>query len=554
MRAADQIVATLKAHGITRVYCVPGESYLALLDAFCDSGITVVVCRHEGGAGFMACAEAKLIGKPAVFLASRGPGATNASIAIHMAEQDALPVILMLGQVSREERMRGVFQEVDYTSFFADMAKGVYEINDGARVRELLARGLRQAQEGVQGPVVFSLPEDMLRDEVEDLPPLVYPLPVLTHGIDDVARVQSLIDAAQRPIVVAGAVLRTDAGKLALKRFAEAQRIPVAVTWKNQDVFDNSSPLYAGHLGFGNPQSHRDILADADLVLAFGTRLGDVATLGYSFPEAPDPRQTVVHVYPDQRPLGRVINTACPIVADPASLLAALSQSARVVSSGRETWVSRLSTYTQHAQVFTPRNPTDGIDFGEVIMALAAQAPANCTITTDAGNMSTWVHRHWKMTPQNMLIGGIVGAMGLGVPAAVAAAIVQPQRMAICIVGDGGVLMTGNELATAIAYGATPKIVISDNGIYGTIRTHQEREYPGRVSGTHLVNPDYVAWANAFGVVSYRISLGDDIAATVKAFLAEPGATVLHVKSSRQSLSAFGVLKAPDAHAPTSSS
>jgi acetolactate synthase I/II/III large subunit len=543
MRAADQIVETLKAHGITRVYCVPGESYLALLDALYGSSIDVIVCRHEGGAGFMACAEAKLTGKPAVFLASRGPGATNASIAIHMAEQDALPVVLMLGQVSREERMRGVFQEVDYTSFFADMAKGVYEINEGTRVRELLARGFRQAQEGLQGPVVFSLPEDMLRDEVDALDPLVYPLPVLSHGVDDVDRVQSLIDNAQRPLVVAGGLMRSDAGKLALKRFAEAQRIPVAVTWKNQDVFDNASPLYAGHLGFGNPQSHKDILADTDLILAFGTRLGDVATLGHSFPAAPEPQQTVVHVYPDARPLGRVIQTACPIVADPASLLNALAQSARVVSSGRETWVTRLSTYTQQSQIFTRRNPTDGVDFGEVIMALQAQAPANCTITTDAGNMSTWVHRHWKITPQNMLIGGIVGAMGLGVPAAVAASLIQPQRMAICIVGDGGVLMTGNELATAVAYGATPKIVISDNGIYGTIRTHQEREYPGRVSGTQLVNPDFVAWANAFGVVAYRLSLGDDVETTVRAFLAEPGAAVLHVKSSRQSLSAFGELK-----------
>jgi acetolactate synthase I/II/III large subunit len=543
MRAADQIVRSLEAHGITRVYCVPGESYLALLDALYDSAIQVIVCRHEGGAGFMACAEAKLTGKPAVFMASRGPGATNASIAVHMAEQDALPVILMLGQVSREERTRGVFQEMDYTAVFGSFSKAVYEITDGAKVRELLSRGLLQAQSGVPGPVVFSLPEDTLRDDVADEEALVYPLPVLGHGAADVAHIQNIIDQAERPILLAGAALRTPEGKLALHRFAEAQRIPVATTWKNQDVFDNASPLYAGHVGFGSPQNYRDMLAEADVILGFGTRMGDVATLHHTFPAAPEPLQTVVQVYADPAPLGRVGRVDFPLVANPAAVLADLAQSARVVNAAREGWVSRLNGFIKQMQSFSARNPSDGVDFGEVIVALAKLAPADCVITTDAGNMSTWVHRHWQMTPKNTLIGGIVGAMGLGVPAAVAASLVQPKRMAICIVGDGGVLMTGNEIATAVAYGATPKIVISDNGIYGTIRTHQEREYPGRVSGTKLANPDFTTWANSFGVVAYKLALGDDVESTVRAFVAEPGAAVLHVKSSRLSLSAFGVLK-----------
>lgn len=543
MRAADQIVRTLEAHGVARVYCVPGESYLALLDALHDSSIQVIVCRHEGGAGFMACAEAKLTGKPAVFMASRGPGATNASIAVHMADQDALPVILMLGQVAREERTRGVFQEVDYNAFFGSMAKGVYEITEGARAREMLSRGMLQAQSGVHGPVVFSLPEDMLRDEVANDAPLVYPLPALGHSAADVARIQNIIDRAERPIIIAGGALRTPEGKLALQRFAEAQRIPVAVTWKNQDVFDNGSALYAGHLGFGSPQNYRDLLAEADVILAFGTRLGDVATLHHTFPAAPEPEQIVVQVYADAKPLGRVLRLDLPLVANPSAVLADLALSARVVKTAREAWVSKLNGFIRETQTFISRSPVDGVDFGEVIMALAKFAPSDCTITTDAGNMSTWVHRHWVMTPKNMLIGGIVGAMGLGVPAAVAASLVQPDRMAICIVGDGGVLMTGNELATAVAYGATPKIVISDNGIYGTIRTHQEREYPGRVSGTVLANPDFTAWANSFGVVAYKLALGDDVAETVRAFLAEPGTAVLHVKSSKVSLSAFGVLK-----------
>jgi acetolactate synthase I/II/III large subunit len=542
MRAADQIVRTLKAHGISRVYCVPGESYLTLLDALYDSDIQVIVCRHEGGAGFMACAEAKLTGKTAVYLASRGPGATNASIAVHMAEQDALPVILMLGQVSRQERLRGVFQEMDYTSVFGSMAKGVYEINDGMRVRELLSRGLLQAQSGVPGPVVFSMPEDMLDDDVPDEAALVFPLPLVGHSQEMIARIQQIIDSAERPIIIAGGALRSPEAKQALQRFAEAQRIPVAVTWKNQDIFDNASGLYAGHLGFGSPQAHKDILSDADVILAFGTRLGDVASLHHTFPAAPEPAQTVVHVYGDAHPIGRIFRVDLPVVANPAAVMAELGQKPRVVSTAREAWVSRLNGFMRQFQNFTPRNPSDGVDFGEVIMALSKYADADCTVTTDAGNMSTWVHRHWVMTPKNMMIGGIVGAMGLGVPAAVAASLVQPGRMAICIVGDGGVLMTGQELATAMAYGATPKVVISDNGIYGTIRTHQEREYPGRVSGTKLVNPDFTAWANSFGLVAYKLALGDDVETTVKAFLAEPGAAVLHVKSSSQSLSAYGTL------------
>lgn len=544
MRAADFIVRSLEAHGIKRIYCVPGESYLTLLDAIHDSNsIELIVCRHEGGAGFMAAAEAKLTGKPAVVLASRGPGATNASIAIHMAEQDALPVILMLGQVDRQERLRGVFQEMDYTQFFGSIAKGVFEISEGRKVPELMPRALHLAQEGVPGPVVLSLPEDMLNDPVDGDASVVFPLARYGHRSESVADLQALIDQSSRPVVVAGARMRSLEGKSSLQMFAEAQRIPVAVTWKNQDLFDNASPLYAGHLGFGTPQDHRALLTEADLIIAAGTRLGDVATLGYSFPAIPAPTQRLVHIYPDSKPLGRVFRTDLAVVAEPSALLRELSQTPRVVSSTREAWISRIGQFMARFQTFTPRTVSDGVDFGEVIMALASQAPSNCTVTTDAGNMSTWVHRHWKMTPQNMLIGGIVGAMGLGVPAAVAASLNEPGRMAICIVGDGGILMTGQEIATAVAHGAAPKIVLSDNGIYGTIRTHQEREFPGRISGTKLTNPDFTAWAKSFGIAAHRLAPGDDVSETVKAFLAEPGAALLHVKSSAVSLSAFGTLK-----------
>jgi acetolactate synthase I/II/III large subunit len=540
MRAADVIVQSLKAHGIQRVYCVPGESYLALLDALYESDIEVIVCRHEGGAGFMAVAEAKLTGKPAVFMVSRGPGATNGSIAVHMAEQDAVPLILLIGQVARDERTRAVFQEVDYGQFFGGMAKAVFEVNDGARMAEFMPRALRLAAEGVPGPVVLSLPEDMLRDEVGEPPALVYPLPEMGTALSDIARVQALISQAERPLVIAGGVMRGRIGSEALQRFAEAQRIPVAVTWKNQDVFDNGSELYAGHLNFGTLAAQRKVLAEADLIIAVGTRLGDVGTLGFTLPHA---AQRLIHIYPHSAPIGRVLRVDLGLVADPVALLAGLSQSARVVSAVHERWITAVREVTVASQKFVSPSPDDGVDFGAVTLAMAKLAPPDAIITMDAGNMTTWAHRHWSMTPRNILLGGVVGAMGFGVPAAVAAQLHEPSRMAICFVGDGGVLMTGQELATAMAYGLAPKIVISDNGIYGTIRSHQERNFPGRVSGTNMVNPDFTAWAKSFGAETFTLTLGEDVEAVVAAFLASKGAAVLHVKSSKVALSANGVLK-----------
>lgn len=544
MRAANVIVQSLKAHGVERVYCVPGESYLALLDALYDSGIAVIVCRHEGGAGFMAVAEAKLTGKPAVVMVSRGPGATNAAIAIHMAEQDAVPVLLLIGQVARIERTRAVFQEMDYGQFFGGMAKGVFEINDGARLSEIIPRAMRLAAEGVPGPVVLSLPEDMLHDDVEEFEALVYPLAKAHTAPADIDQIQELILQAERPLVIAGGLMRGSRGAEALRRFSLAQRIPVAVTWKNQDVFDNGSELFAGHLGFGTLESQRNILAESDLIIAVGTRLGDVGTLGFTVPHAPVPAQRLIHIYPDGAPIGQVIRADLGLVADPIAVLNGLAQSARVVSAVRERWVSDVNAATRLSQIFVSPAPEDGVDFGVVTMALAKHAPADAIITMDAGNSTSWVHRHWLMTPTNTLLGGVVGAMGFGVPAAVAAQLQEPSRTVICFVGDGGALMTGQELATAMAYGLAPKIVISDNGIYGTIRSHQEKHFPGRVSGTDLKSPDFAAWAKSFGAEAFSLQLGDDVEEVVAIFLASKGAAVLHVKSSKVALSAGGVLRA----------
>ena len=544
MRAADFIVQSLKAHGVKRVYCVPGESYLALLDALHDADIQVIICRHESGAGFMAVADAKITGVPGVVLVSRGPGATNVSIAVHMAEQDAVPLIAIVGQVSRAEKYRFAFQEMDYGAMFGSFAKGVFELTDANRLPEMLPRAFRLAAEGVPGPVILPVPEDMLYDEVAQPQVLTYPLPQVAASTADIEKLRDMLLNAERPLLIAGGRLRGPKGAEVLARFANAQRVPVAVTWKSQDVFDNASDLFAGHLDMGTVTPLRELLMTSDLIIAAGTRLGDFATMGFTLPEAPQPKQTLVHIYPDASPIGRVIRADMGLVAEPADVLAALAQNARVAPAERERWISSVHGACAQAQTFTPRNVEDGVDFGAVTLALAKHASPNAVITMDAGNMSSWAHRFWKMSPKNLLIGGVVGAMGNGVPAAVAAAMIDPSRQTICLVGDGGVLMTGSELAVAKAYGATPKIVISDNGIYGTIRTHQERHFPKRVSGTTLVNPDFTAWAKSFGADTFTLKAGDDLDATVKAFLASTSMAVLHVHSSAQSLSAGGMLTA----------
>ncbi|NJM30824.1 MAG: acetolactate synthase [Rhizobiales bacterium] len=537
MRAADAIVQSLTDHGVERFYCVPGESYLTLLDALHGSDVQTIICRHESGAGFMAVSEAKLTGRTAVCAVSRGPGATNASIAVHVAQQDAAPLVLFIGQVARDELARGAFQEVDYTQFFGSMCKAVFEVIDPAKLGETLSRAFHIASSGVPGPVAISLPEDILELEA-NAAPLPYPVVHHRHSRADIEQIQALIGLSERPVILAGAVLR-GAGSASLARFAEAQRIPVGTTWKNQDVFDNASALYAGHIGFGIPASFRTLLSKADLVIAAGTRLGDVASLNYQFPKAPQPEQPLIHIYPDSAPIGAVFRPTIGLAADPAAVFDDLSRDARVANSARESWISEVNGFIRNFQIHTPASFGDGVDFGSVVTALEKAAPADAIITTDAGNMSTWVHRHWRMTPRNTLLGAIAGAMGYGVPAAVAAQLAAPERMAICFVGDGGVLMTGQELATALQFGAKPKIVISDNGSYGTIRTHQERQYPGRISGTRLSNPDFTAWAASFGARAFTISSANEVTERVEEALSYDGAAVIHVKSSLKAISAY---------------
>jgi acetolactate synthase-1/2/3 large subunit len=543
LRVADAVVRALEAQDLSRVYCVPGESYLALLDALHDSNrLQTIVCRHESGAGFMALAEAKITRKAQCFIVSRGPGATNGSIAIHVAQQDACPLVMLIGQVSRRERGRGAFQEVDYSHFFGGMAKAVWELSEAEKAGEVLVRAFHLAQSGTPGPVVIALPEDVLALEYLPKLPEPFPLSQASASPAQADAVGELLEGSERPLLIAGGLMRGKRGARALRSFAEAHHVPVAVSWKNQDVFDNSSSLYAGHLGFGSPRSLRDILARADLVIAAGTRLGDVASQNYSFPAAPEPKQPLVHIYPDPQPIGRVFRTAHGIVADPISLLELLAARSSRISERRGSWASEISSFISAFTSFASPNPHDGVDFGAVVTALADLAPKDAVLITDAGNISTWVHRHWKMTPDNLLLGTIGGAMGFGVPAGVASGLALGDRTAIVFVGDGGILMTGQELATAIQHGAKPKIVISDNGTYGTIRQHQEKQFPGRISGTDLQNPDFTLWAKSFHAHVERIDRADHIKDKIRSALDHDGASVIHVKSSIEAISAYTTL------------
>jgi acetolactate synthase-1/2/3 large subunit len=545
-RAADLLVDCLAAHGVDRVFCVPGESYLAALDALHDSNaIKTIVCRHESGAGFMAVGDAKLTGRPGVAFVSRGPGATNASIAVHVAEQDAVPLILLIGQVPRAEIGRRSFQEVDYGKTFADMAKAVYLIHDAERIPETVARAFVEAQAPTPGPVVIALPEDMLEDRAAA--PVVEALHVPHAGpasAADIDEIAAMIARSERPLLIAGGGgLGTARGRKALLAAAEAHALPVALTFKRQDYFPNTHPNYAGHLGFKIPKAAVERYLEADLILAVGTRLGEASTQGYTLPAAPVPRQPLVHIHDDPRQLGRNYSASKALVADPVAVLEALARVPGKAPAARAAWIGRLNDPVARAQPWAA--PADGLlDMGPVVAALAGRLARDAILLTDAGNFSGWVHRHFPFSGEHVLVGCVGGAMGIGMPAAVAAALRFPARQVINFVGDGGALMTGSELATAVQYGAKVKTFVSNNASYATIRMHQEIAYKGRVHGTQLTNPDFARWAESFGVLGLTIASIEEAPAVVERALAHDGPVVVDVRTAVEHITPFTTIAA----------
>lgn len=501
------LVDALRIHGVERIFCVPGESYLDVLDALVDHPqIDVIVTKHEGAAANMAEADGKLTGRPGICFVTRGPGATHASCGAHIALQDSSPMILFIGQVAREHREREAFQEVEYRQMFAPLAKWVAEIDDVRRIPEFLARAFTVATSGRPGPVVLSLPEDVLGEmaQVEDLP-RYQPVHSAPSPADGVA-LSALLLRAQRPLVIAGGPNWSEQAAADLRQFAESWKLPVTVAFRRQDVFDNRHPNYAGHMSLGiNPKLAQRI-RDADLILAIGTRLGDPTTDSYTHLLPPRPRQTLVHLHADAGELGRVFQ---PTLAMQTSNAAGAALLASLVAPHRPAWLDWTREARQDHESFTalPQRASEasGVDLGAVVAHLNQSLPDDAILSNGAGNYTIWLHRFYQYRQNRTTLAPTCGAMGYGFPAAIAAKRRHPERTVVCFAGDGCFLMYPQELATAVQYGIAVIVIVANNGMYGTIRMHQEKRFPGRISATELAGPDFVAMAQAFGAHAERV-------------------------------------------------
>ncbi|MFC3208397.1 thiamine pyrophosphate-binding protein [Aquamicrobium soli] len=492
------IVEALEANGVERIFCVPGESYLAVLDALHDSTIRTIVCRQEGGAAMMADCEGRLTGKPGICFVTRGPGATNASAGVHIARQDSIPMILFIGQIAAHAKHREAFQEVDYKAFYGDIAKWVVEIEDAARVPELVTRAFAVATSGRPGPVVIALPEDMLTDEVEA--PTALPFtPVETRpGEAELDQLEKLLSQAKKPFVILGGTRWGEEGFKHIQQVAENWALPVGVSFRRQMLFDHLHPNYAGDVGIGlNPKLAARV-KDADLILLVGGRFGEMPSSDYTLMKSPYPNQKLVHVHADANELGRVYRPTLAINASPAAFVEAFAKRKGPAAPG---WTGE--TEQAHADYLTwstpPKTGPGAVHMGPIVEYLEGVLPQDAIICNGAGNFATWMHRFHRFRRYNTQAAPTSGSMGYGLPAGVGAKSVFPDREVIVWAGDGDFLMHGQEFSTAVQYDLPIIVVILNNGIYGTIRMHQEREYPGRVSGTMLRNPDFAAYARAFG-------------------------------------------------------
>jgi acetolactate synthase-1/2/3 large subunit len=533
--AAEVLVDQLVIHGARQVFCVPGESYIAALDAMVERPVEVTVCRQESGACMMAEAVGKLTGRPGICFVTRGPGATNASAGLHIAQQDSTPLILFVGQIAREFRGREAFQELDYRAVFGSIAKWVTEIDDPARMPELISRAFHTATSGRPGPVVIALPEDMLVERViaADAPPCE---PVDTAPAPaDMRRLQVLLNDAQRPIALLGGSRWSKTACAAMQRFAERFMLPVATTFRRAHLFDAFHPCYAGDLGIGPNPKLLARVKDADLVMLIGGRLGEMPSQAYTLFDIPGPRQTLVHVHPGAEELGRVYRPALAIHATPSAFVTALDPLAR---PEKVAW--SVATPAAHAEFIEwtakPAQVPGGVNLGEIIAGLRDTLPQDTIVCNGAGNFSIWVHRFWRYRRYGTQLAPIAGSMGYGVPAAIAAKRLMPERTVLAFAGDGDFLMTGQELATAVQYELPVVIVIADNGMYGTIRMHQERHYPARVIATELKNPDFAALARAYGGFGATVDKTADFAAAFNAAVASGKPAVIHLKVDPQAI------------------
>ena len=531
------LVDQLLVHGVDTAFCVPGESYLEVLDALHDvrERITLVNARHEAGAANMAEVYGKLTGRPGICLVTRGPGACHAAVGVHTAFQDSTPMIILIGQVGREAIDREAFQEIDYRQMFGPVAKWVAQIDVTARVPEYLARAFHVATSGRPGPVVLALPEDMLveRAIVSDAAPYKAVQPSMTMA--DVAKLQALLSGAERPLLLVGGSGWSDEACADLRLFAEGNHLPVACSFRRQDVFDNRSNCYVGDFGTSGPPSLIRRVKEADLLIVVGARLGEMTTQGYKLVAAPTPAQRLIHVYPSADEIGRVFAPHYAIAASSESF-AALASRTEPVSSPR--WCSWRDILRSEFEAAVSPPPYAGeLNVARLFADLADELPDDVIITLDAGNHTGWPQRYFTYRRPSRQIGPTSGAMGYSVPAAVAASLLCRDRLVIGCVGDGGFMMSGQEVQTAIQHGGRPIIIVFNNDMYGTIRMHQEREHPERVVATDLVNPDFVALGAAMGAYAERVKRTEDFIPALRRARASGRAALIELRTDQELIS-----------------
>jgi acetolactate synthase-1/2/3 large subunit len=530
------LVDCLVALGARHSFGVPGESYLAVLDALHDTAgqLDFTLCRQEGGAAYMAAAYGKLTGRPGIAWVTRGPGATNASIGVHTAMQDSAPMILFVGQVGTDMKGREAFQELDYRAVFGSMVKWAVEIDDVDRIPEITARAWKTALTGRPGPVVVALPEDMLT-ATSTKPPLTGPghYPEAEPSAEAIARTRDMLSAAKRPLLLYGGCNWTGAGRAALQSFAEGSDIPVVSVFRYQDKFDNHSPSFCGEAGVGMMPHVRALITGADVILAINNRFGENSTDGYTALSVPQPAQRLIHVHASDLELGKVYQPDLGVQAGPNAFIRALDAAGPV----RGDWSDwRAEGRDSYEAAFDLPDQPPPVDMGRVTAHLRDVLPEDAIITNGAGNFAIWSGRFLKYGPKMRLLAPQSGSMGYGIPAAIAARIVHPERRVVCFAGDGDFQMNCQELATAAQAGAQPVILILNNGIYGTIRAHQERNYPARVSGTTMVNPDFPALARAYGFHAERVETTEDFAPAFARACASPTGAVLDLAISPEAL------------------
>ncbi len=514
---AEVLIDALKINAVERIFCIPGESYLAALDALYDRGeISLVVCRNEGGAAYMAEAEGKLTGRPGVCFVTRGPGATNASGGLHVAMQDSTPMLLLIGQIARKDFDREAFQEIDYRRMFGPVAKWVAQIDDADRLPEYLNRAFSVATSGRPGPVVLALPEDMLSDKTSAQDAKPWQIVKTSPAAADVRQAAEMLSAADKPLVIVGGSGWSEAIRIQLQQYAEINNLALANSFRCQDFIDNQHPNYIGDLGIGVNPALLSRIDESDCLLVIGARLGEMTTGGFALIDIPSPRQTLIHVHPGAEELGHIYQPDLAINASAGhfvNALAGIGLKSVNTDAARQRVQQAHQEYIDWNRSITVDGP---LQFSDIIHHVRNQTREDAIICNGAGNNTSWLHRFFRYRRFRTQLAPTSGTMGYGLPAAIAAKLRYPERCVIAVTGDGDFMMNGQELATAMQYRANIIVIVVNNGIYATIRTHQEREYPNRVIGTDMVNPDFVALAKAYGAHAERVVETGDFEAALE--------------------------------------